>query len=381
MAASAELECFSCGAPIERDARFCGECGQRISSAGSISSAAPASQPTALAHKPYARSRSADRVAGRVLNNRYSVGPKIGEGGFGAVFKGTQLSTGREVALKVLHPQSVSDKTVVARFRREAEACSKLRNRHTVITFDFDETEDGILYLAMELLRGTSLEKLQKRMGPLPVKRVLLILDQIAQALGEAHQQGIIHRDMKPENVMIEPHGGDQSEDYVKVLDFGIAKIVTGDGSRTPALTAVGQTIGTLEFMSPEQLRGKQLDGRSDIYALGMMAYEMLTGSLPFRDAKTSSALIDCQLGSEPLAPSDLAPDQAIPVAVDTLVEKMVAKAPADRHHNTAELRDHIRDVLESVDADPGRQRRVRAIAIVVGVAIGLAVAGLLLSG
>src|SRR6185312_10629401 len=144
-------------------------------------------------------------------------------------------------------------------------------------------------YLAMEMLNGRSLHHLQKSQGTLAPDRVLRVIDQVAEALGEAHQNGIVHRDMKPENVFVERHDG---EDYVKVLDFGIAKMISDDRAQT-ALTAVGQTLGTLEFMSPEQLRGMPLDGRSDIYALGMMAYEMLTGELPFKDAKTPVQIIN----------------------------------------------------------------------------------------
>ena len=145
-----------------------------------------------------------ENLIGRTLNHRYLVEDKVGEGGFGAVFRGKQIATGREVALKILHPHNVSDETIVARFRREAEACSKLRDPHTVTTYDFDETPDGILYLAMELLRGRSLHQLQKAEGVLPPARVLDILDQVAASLTEAHANGIVHRDMKPENVFIE---------------------------------------------------------------------------------------------------------------------------------------------------------------------------------
>ena len=243
-----------------------------------------------------------ENLIGRTLNHRYLVEDKIGEGGFGAVFRGKQIATGREVALKILHPHNVADQTIVARFRREAEACSKLRDTHTVTTYDFDETPDGILYLAMELLRGQSLHQVQKSQGPLGVARVLKIVDQVAASLAEAHANGIVHRDMKPENVFIETREGD---DHVKVLDFGIAKVV-GDERSVPALTAVGQTLGTLEFMSPEQLRGQKLDGRSDIYALGMMSYEMLTGALPFASAKSPIDIINFHMRQEPPAPSTL---------------------------------------------------------------------------
>jgi serine/threonine-protein kinase len=314
---------------------------------------------------------SLDTLVGRTLNNRYLVKRKIGEGGFGAVFEGMQVATERPVALKVLHPQSLADPTVVARFRREAESCSKLRNPHTVIIYDFDQTEDGVLYLAMELVRGRSLQDIQRASGIVPVERCLRILDQVADALGEAHAKGIIHRDMKPENIMVEEREG---EDFVKVLDFGIAKIKSGDGAKdAPALTAIGQTVGTLEFMSPEQLRGKALDGRSDIYALGMVAYEMLTGELPFKKSKSTTEIIHFHLQEPPPQPSSLKPEAEIPPAVDELVQKMCAKSRDDRHTTTDDLRQNIDEALKSMDARATREE-VKRVAIVIG-AIVLVVA------
>lgn len=299
-------------------------------------------------------------MVGRTLNKRYVVGEKVGEGGFGAVFRGKQLATGREVALKILHPYNLTDKTIVARFRREAEACSRLRNPHTVITYDFDETEDGVLYLAMEMLRGKSLHHLERAEGTLHPDRVLQIIDQVAEALGEAHQNGIVHRDMKPENVFIERRG---DQDYVKVLDFGIAKMMTDDRGQA-ALTAVGQTLGTLEFMSPEQLRGLPLDGRSDIYALGIMAYEMLTGMLPFKDARTPVQIINFHMQKPPPSPSRLNPALQIPTYVDEVILKMVAKTREERHADTNALRAHIASVMKSADNRAGRFQALRVVTV-----------------
>ena len=327
----------------------------------------PVSGPTPLPRSREPLPVSLDSLVGRTLNNRYIVKRKIGEGGFGAVFEGMQVATERPVALKVLHPQSVSDATVVARFRREAEACSKLRNPHTVIIYDFDQTEDGVLYLAMELVRGQSLQDIQRASGIIPVDRCLRILDQVAEALGEAHAKGIVHRDMKPENIMVEVREG---VDFVKVLDFGIAKIKSGDGSKdTPALTAIGQTVGTLEFMSPEQLRGKPLDGRSDIYALGMVAYEMLTGGLPFKKSKSTTEIIQYHLQVPPPPPSSLKPEAAIPTSVDELVQKMCAKSRDDRHTNTDDLRQHIEESIRAMDTGANRSEAKR-VAIVIGAII-----------
>jgi serine/threonine-protein kinase len=318
-----------------------------------------------------------DSLVGRALNNRYRVERKIGEGGFGAVFEGKQLATGRPVALKILHPHSVADATVVARFRREAEACSQLRNPHTVTIYDFDQTEDGVLYLAMELVRGKSLQEIQHRDGVIEPTRALAILDQVAEALAEAHDRGIVHRDMKPENIMVERRG---EADFVKVLDFGIAKILSGDGSKVPALTAIGQTVGTLEFMSPEQLRGKALDGRSDVYALGMVAYEMLTGQLPFKDAKSTTEIIQFHLQEAPPTPSSLRPDLAIPAVVDEVVLKMVAKARKDRHESAGALRQHIAEALATLDAAPVRREAKRVVAVVGAILVVVGTAIYLLS-
>jgi len=310
-----------------------------------------------------------ENLIGRTLNHRYIVEDKIGEGGFGAVFRGKQIATGREVALKILHPHNVNDETIVARFRREAEACSKLRDPHTVTTYDFDETPDGILYLAMELLRGRALHHLQKAEGPLGATRVLRILDQVAASLTEAHANGIVHRDMKPENVFIESRGG---EDHVKVLDFGIAKVMSDD-RQVPALTAVGQTLGTLEFMSPEQLRGNKLDGRSDIYALGMMAYEMLTGKLPFQSAKTPIDIINFHMKQEAPPPSRLAENIAIPGAVDAIIIKMVQKDRDDRFANATALREEIARAQRSLDRTPDKFEVYRLLGVIGTVVIVVA--------
>jgi serine/threonine protein kinase len=400
MVVNANRICAKCKSPADAEAHFCGVCGSALPVAPPPPAASPhfdqlldrvSGLPKSIPHVspafgipvpiPAARSGaisaptpsplgrdpvgvSLDRLVGRTLNNRYLVKRKIGEGGFGAVFEGMQVATERPVALKVLHPQSVADPTVVARFRREAESCSKLRNPHTVVIYDFDQTEDGVLYLAMELVRGQSLQDIQRASGTIPIERCLRILDQVADALGEAHAKGIVHRDMKPENIMVEIRDG---EDFVKVLDFGIAKIKSGDGGKdAPALTAIGQTVGTLEFMSPEQLRGKQLDGRSDIYALGMVAYEMLTGELPFKKSKSTTEIIQFHLQEAPPAPSSLKPEAEIPPAVDELVQKMCAKACDDRHTTTDHLRQNIEEALKSMDSRATRNEAKR-LALVVG--------------
>jgi tRNA A-37 threonylcarbamoyl transferase component Bud32 len=284
-------------------------------------------------------------LTGKLLNNRYLLEDKLGEGGFGAVYRATQTQMNRKVALKVLHARMAKDPQVVGRFKREAQASSLLRAPHTVQVYDFDQSPDGIMYLAMEMLQGRSLHAIMAEDGPLAPLRLARVMDGIADSLGEAHAQGIVHRDIKPENIFLEPR---PEPDFVKVLDFGIAKIVSGEGlgaSTGPALTAAGQTLGTLEYMSPEQLMGAQLDGRSDLYAVGILAYEMLVGALPF-PAKTPGEMITAHLKTMPPPPSQVAPGRGIPPLLDQIILKLLAKKRDDRYRDTAELRADLQRLL-----------------------------------
>jgi serine/threonine protein kinase len=188
-----------------------------------------------------------DIRVGQVLNGRFKIKSKIGEGGFGAVYRGVQLATGRKVALKLLHPEMTEDANVVARFRREGLVLCNLRDAHTITTYDFDRTPDGTLYIAMELLEGKSLHRLFHEEAPLDWRRVFKILAEMCSSLAEAHTQFIVHRDLKPENVYLEARPG--NPEFVKVLDFGIAKVMRGEriDPKSPQITATGQTVGTLE--------------------------------------------------------------------------------------------------------------------------------------
>jgi len=291
-----------------------------------------------------------DPYAGTVLGGRFEVMDKLGEGGFGAVYRGRQLGTGREVALKVLHPEMTRDDNVLARFRREGEVLCQLRDAHTITTYDFDQSDDGTLFLAMELLSGRSLHDLFQQEAPIEWSRMLKIVVQMCTSLQEAHNLGIVHRDLKPENIYLESRPG--NPEYVKILDFGIAKVMQGDaigkdGKQIQQLTATGQTLGTLEYMSPEQLMGKELDGRSDVYAVGVLCYEMMTGRLPFPDAIGPAAQIAAQLKKTPERPSKVRPEMEIPAEVDELILKCLGKRPPDRYDDMAELRQVILDLLE----------------------------------
>ncbi len=297
----------------------------------------------------YGRSASADDIyIDTVLNNRFKVESKIGEGGFGAVYRGVQLATGRKVALKLLHPEMSKDENLVARFRREGMVLCNLRDAHTITTYDFDQTPDGTLYIAMELLEGKSLHQVFHEQAPLEWKRMFKILTEMCSSLAEAHAQGIVHRDLKPENVYLESRPG--NPEFVKILDFGIAKVMRGDSidPQSPQLTATGQTLGTLEYMSPEQLMGKQLDGRSDVYALGVVAYEMITGRLPFPDAKGPAGLITAQLKQTPLPPSQANPKANLPPAADRAILKCLEKDKNNRYPDVTHFAQALQEVLDS---------------------------------
>ncbi|HET9621458.1 MAG TPA: protein kinase [Kofleriaceae bacterium] len=295
------------------------------------------------------RPKSGDEIyINQVLNNRFKVESKIGEGGFGAVYRGTQLATSRKVALKLLHPEMTKDENLVARFRREGMVLCNLRDAHTITTYDFDQTPDGTLYIAMELLEGKSLHQLFHEEAPLDWKRVFKILTEMCSSLAEAHAQGIVHRDLKPENIYLETRSG--NPEFVKILDFGIAKVMRGDtiDPQAPQLTATGQTLGTLEYMSPEQLMGKPLDGRSDVYALGVLAYEMITGRLPFPDAKGPAGLITAQLKQTPQAPSLAYPKAGLPPAADRVILKCLEKDKANRYVDVSALAVALTEVMNA---------------------------------
>jgi serine/threonine-protein kinase len=394
------MKCVKCGAPLDQGARFCGGCGEQqpgaviphaavrtnaktifqgsggaspfadkkpgpagappsasakddlgyASTIAPPSSQRPAAAPAPAAArpapaaapkpKPAPRGAPLGDLTGQTINNRYLVEGKLGEGGFGAVYKAKQTQMNRLVALKVLHPAMAKDAQVVGRFKREAQASSLLRAPHTVQVYDFDQTPEGMMFLAMEMLQGKSLHQILQDEGPLEPMRLVKVMDGIADSLGEAHTQGIVHRDIKPENIYLEPR---PTPDFVKVLDFGIAKIVSGDGlaSQGPALTAAGQTLGTLEYMSPEQLMGQPLDGRSDLYALGILAFEMLTGRLPF-EARTPGDMITAHLKKVPPPPSSVAPERNIPPTLDQVLARLLEKQRDKRYKDTAELRDAL---------------------------------------
>src|SRR5580704_6309909 len=222
-----------------------------------------------------------DALLGSTLPGGYRVTHLVGVGGMGRVYCAEQVALGRTVAVKVVHPSLADEELTSARFLNEARAASRLSHPNSVAIFDFGRTDDGRPYIVMEYLRGRDLGRVAADEGPLPLARVVDVLRQTLGALEEAHALGIVHRDLKPDNVVLEPLRS--GLDLVKVVDFGLAKILQeAPMAGGPALTRPGLVCGTPEYMSPEQGRGDALDGRSDLYSVGVVLFELLTGRVPF---------------------------------------------------------------------------------------------------
>jgi serine/threonine-protein kinase len=264
---------------------------------------------------------------GTVIADRYLVTDLLGEGGMGTVYLARHVRLPQQAAIKVLRPEQLRDAAALARFNHEAASASRIDHDRVARVYDYGETRDGTAYLAMEFVPGRTLKQLVADGGPLGTRRAAGIIRQVAEGLDAAHRLGIIHRDLKPENVMVveDPDGTDR----VKVLDFGIAKALdhTAGGAR---LTRTGYVVGTPEFMSPEQLTGAPVDARSDVYALALLAFQCLSGALPF-DASTPERAYTAHLLETPLRLDQVRPTVAWPAEVQAVFDSALARDPADR--------------------------------------------------
>ena len=281
----------------------------------------------------------------------YQLGELLGSGGMGEVYRATHRMLARPAAIKLMRPEMLGgtaerSKLAIARFRREAEVAATLRSPHTVALYDFGQAEDQTLYFVMELLDGMNLETLVAEKGPVPAARAINILRQVCESLEEAHARGLVHRDIKPANIHIGIVG--LRHDVVKVLDFGLVKRVEGPTTREePSLeTGVGMTPGTPGYLAPEQVKGEAVDGRADLYALGCVAYYLVTGSLVF-DGNTAIDVIGKHLYEEPVRPSKRT-SLPIPEAFDDLVLACLAKTPEQRPRDAAALS----AALAAIDVD-----------------------------
>jgi eukaryotic-like serine/threonine-protein kinase len=273
-----------------------------------------------------------DPLVGTVLDG-YHIERRLAAGGFGAIYRARHASTGQAVALKVLHASLASERDVVARFRREAQALSALKNPHAITAYEFGETADGTMYIVMELLQGESLFERFRARGALPWRRVLSIARQVCSALAEAHALGVVHRDLKPRNIHLEQVGDDP--DFVKVLDFGIAKILHGSALDDIDITRTGQMIGSFDYMAPEQMFGGAVSPRSDIYTLGVVMYEMISGDKPFGDPESPAAMLHAIATRTPVPLSSVTD---APAALDAIVGRCLEREAARRYANVVEL-------------------------------------------
>lgn len=268
-----------------------------------------------------------DPMLGMEIQGRFRITGKIGEGGMGTVYKGEQISIKRPVAIKTLLRQLVKDEKFVRRFQNEALAVSKLAHPNTIRIIDFGQLDEGTFYIVMELLIGRPLQRALREGGPMGVRRVLRIIEQAARSLHEAHGKGIVHRDLKPDNIFL--CTVDDDPDFVKVLDFGVAKMIDDESGTRESLTQTAMILGTPKYMSPEQGMTRPLDGRSDLYALGVMAYEALVGVAPFTGEPM--ALLYHHVHTPPKTPGEVRPDIDVPAEVEQLVMRLLSKDPALR--------------------------------------------------
>ena len=278
-----------------------------------------------------------DALIGSVIDERYRVVRRIGEGGMGIVYEVEHVVIEKRLALKVLRDDYSSRPEVVARFRQEAKSASRIGNEHIVDISDFGETPNGASYFVMELLDGEDLANVLSREGTLPLSRAADILTQCARALAAAHAKGIVHRDMKPENIFLTKR--DSRPDFVKIVDFGIAKMsdIETDGQPGRKLTKTGMIFGTPEYMSPEQAAGKQLDHRVDVYALGVIMFELLTGRVPF-SGDTFMGVLTQHMFEAPPSLAQANPNVQLPEAIEIFVRRALAKDPGERFQSCEEL-------------------------------------------
>jgi serine/threonine-protein kinase len=276
---------------------------------------------------------SGDPLIGETLAGKYRIDERLSVGGMGAVYLATHILMDKRVAVKVLRPSLAADETIVARFSREARAASRISHPHALSVTDFGEAETGVVFLVMEYLDGRTLKEVIRDEGPLPLARVVEIMRQIGAALDAAHAEGVIHRDLKSDNIMLLKATG---ADYAKVLDFGIAKIQQPVGGQDPELTSPDLIIGTPQYMSPEQCSQiGDLDARSDVYSLGVILFEMLVGHVPFTGASPTAIMLKHL--QEP-APSVFDERSDLPVGVGIVVAKALAKRAEDRYQSAGEL-------------------------------------------
>ncbi len=319
-ASSAAVSCPSCRHTFAEAQNFCPKCGADLRGVGATSDTFKGA------------------LRGKVIAERYEVLDRLGEGGMGSVYKVRHTRMGKVMALKVLRSDLGKQRSAVERFQQEAQLVARLSSQNTISVFDFGEADDGALYLAMEYLPGQDLSQLLRVEGAFPEARVAEIGIQVCRSLAEAHENGIVHRDVKPANVMLLRTR--EKQDLVKVLDFGIAKLK--EREHTGAITGVGDFVGTPEYLSPEQARGQPTGPATDIYSLGAMLYELASG-VPVFEGPTPLAIVSKHLTEIPLPPRARNPRVQITAAFEAVLLRALAKEPKDRFGSA----DGMREALE----------------------------------
>jgi len=331
--------CPTCGTTYPDDARFCTRDGTRLLGATPPASAAtgtPRSTSAVPRGENNAPATTHAGLVGKTLQGHYQIEKKIGEGGMSFVYLATDVATRERYAIKVLSAALSQDANAMARLRREASLGMRLAHPNVCHIIRLGETEDGLVYVVMPFVDGEILADRTNRLGYIALADAVPLVRDMAVGLHLAHELKIVHRDLKPENIMVCKRG--DGTDYAVVMDFGLAKERRA-GAELQKLTATGIILGTPEFMSPEQLRGKPLDARTDIYSLSLMTYEMLTGKLPFQ-GKTQQELMIARLRSEPTPLRKMRPDLDFPEGVEKVLLKAMSRNPDDRYQNTIEFAD-----------------------------------------
>ncbi|MBW8839305.1 MAG: protein kinase [Gemmatimonadetes bacterium] len=314
--------CPQCGAEYELDQRFCPKDGTTLR----------------------LQNATGDLV-GAIIADRYHVIGKLGEGGMGQVYLAEHVKMGRRSALKVMNPALVKDADAISRFNREAANASRINHPNVADVYDFGETRDGIIYLAMELVEGPPLTKVIEEQGPLPPSRAATIVRQTSEALAVAHDMGSVHRDLKPDNIMLARNR--DGSDCAKIVDFGIAKAADNVAQK---VTKTGLVIGTPDYMSPEQLAGDTLDGRSDIYSLALVAFNMLTGKLPF-PAETAQESMIMRLTEPPRTLAEMRPEVAWRESVQAALDKALQRDVKARYTSATEFGRALSSALEAMSS------------------------------
>jgi eukaryotic-like serine/threonine-protein kinase len=353
--------CPACGTQYTDDARFCTKDGSKliampgspapiVGAPGSQVSAPTPARGTAMGRAEPPKPGSAMDLVGQVLDGRYKIVRKVGEGGMSFVYLATDTATSDRYAIKVLSQALSNDQNAMQRLKREASLGMRLAHPNVCHIIRMGETQEGLVYVVMPFVEGEVLSDRNNRKGTLPLAEVARFVSEIAAGLHVAHELKIVHRDLKPENIMI-CKSEDGSERAV-VMDFGLAKERRAD-AELQKLTATGIILGTPEFMSPEQLRGKPLDPRTDVYSLSLMTYEMLTGKLPFT-GRTQQEMMIARLRSEPMPLRQARPELDFSEALEKVLNKAMQRAPDDRYNTAPEFATALSGAISGKTSDSG---------------------------